>query len=134
MTSLSCPNATANAPVGNVGCFPRGKRAAIVRQLPPSLVSFLLCFRVSIPPAVRRQAYSFTTDGYGIFNVAVHTNFGACRTHGGGGGGGGGWEGGTNKPAQELTRIERQKKMFLTLPRLRIEPRAFGFEYFFPTL
>ena len=25
------------------------------------------------------ETYSFTTDGYGIFNV--HTNLGACRTH-----------------------------------------------------
>ena len=39
------------------------------------------------------EAYSFTTDGYRIFNV--RTNLGGCRTHQGGSG--------TNKSAQELT-------------------------------
>ena len=40
------------------------------------------------------EAYSFTTDGYGILNV--YTNVGVCRTHKGGSG--------INKFAQELTR------------------------------
>ena len=31
-------------------------------------------FQFSLPPA-----YSFTTDGYGIFNV--HAELGACHTH-----------------------------------------------------
>ena len=44
------------------------------------------------------EAYSFTTDGYGIFNV--RTTVGACRTHEG--------ESGTNKSAQELTWRDRK--------------------------
>ena len=57
------------------------------------------------------EAYSFTTDGYGIFSVL--TNLRACRTHegeGGGSGGEGGRGGGsdTNKSAQEL--IQRDIK------------------------
>ena len=48
------------------------------------------------------EACSFTTNGYGIFNV--HTNLEACRTHEGGGGGGGGGASGTNKSANVLTR------------------------------
>ena len=43
------------------------------------------------------KAYSFTTDGYGIFNS--RTNLSACRTDEGGS-----W---TNKHAQELTRRDR---------------------------
>ena len=39
------------------------------------------------------EAYSFTTDGYEIFNVRTH--LGARRTHEGGSG--------TNQSAQELT-------------------------------
>ena len=59
----------------NLGCFPWGKRAAIVQRYPAFF--FFPCvqfFRVSISPAVRHN--SFTTDGYGIFNVRtnlVHT-------------------------------------------------------------
>ena len=41
------------------------------------------------------EAYSFTTDGYGIFNVRIRRYVGVCRTHewlgvGGGVGGRGG--------------------------------------------
>ena len=59
--------------------------------------SFEQCYRVSIPPAAA-DAYSFTTDGYGIFNIrtiwvrAVHTKGGS----------------GTNNSAQELTRMDRK--------------------------
>ena len=63
------------------------------------------------------EAYSFTTDGYEIFNV--RTNLGACSTHEGGSD--------TNKSAQELTR--GTEKLSLTLPRQGIEPRVFGFEF-----
>ena len=45
-----------------------------------------------------REAYSITTDGYGVFNV--RTTFGACRTHE--------EESGTNKPAQKLTLRDRK--------------------------
>ena len=48
-------------------------------------------FCVTITPAVR---LSFTTDGYGIFNV--RTSLGACHTHEGGSG--------TNKSEQERRR------------------------------
>ena len=54
------------------------------------------------------EAYSFTTDGYGIFNV--RTNVGACCAHEGEEGGGvrGGWGGGagTNKPV--CTRVDSE--------------------------
>ena len=44
------------------------------------------------------EAYYFTTDGYGIFNV--RTLLGACHTHEGGSG--------TNRSTQELTRRDRK--------------------------
>ena len=99
---------------GNSDCFPRGKRAPIVRwaiQLPPPPLVFS-CFHTTVC-----EAYSFKTDGYGIFNVRTHV--GACRTHEGGSG--------TNKSAQELTR--GTEKLFLAPPRKGIEPKTFGFQF-----
>ena len=66
----------------------------------PSFSPCVQCFRVS-----GCQAYSFTTDRYGIFNVS--TPLGACRTHEWRGGG---WGGGRvhNKFAPELTRRDRK--------------------------
>ena len=58
----------------------------------------LLCAEVSCLHTTGTEAYSFTTDGYGIFNVRA--NMGACRTHEGGSG--------TNKPAHELIRRDRK--------------------------
>ena len=58
--------------------------------------------RVSIPPAVT-EAYSFTTDGYGIFNVRTH--LGAHRDMKG-------WSS-TNKSAQDLTRRDRKLNCLL---------------------
>ena len=54
------------------------------------------------------EAYCFTTDGQGIFNVLA--NLGACRTREWGGGvGGGRGEVRANKSAQELlTRMDRK--------------------------
>ena len=61
------------------------------------------------------DAYSFTTDGYGIFNVCI--NLGACRTHEEGSG--------TNKSAQKWTRRDRREKQIcITLPSQGIEPRG----------
>ena len=83
------------------------------------------CFCVAITD---REAYSFTTDGYGIFNV--RTNLGACRTHervGVGGGGGRGGRGGssTNKFAQKLSRRDK-KKMFLAMSGKGMKCKVFG--------
>ena len=65
------------------------------------------CVRACVCVCVRNVlflAYSFTTDGYGIFNV--RTNLGTCRTHEvWSGGGGGGLN--TNKSAQDLTRLDK---------------------------
>ena len=73
----------------NLGCFPQRKQAAIVQRYP----AFLPVCSVFVLPTTSCEAYSFTTDGYVIFNV--HTNLGARHTHEGGSG--------TNKSAQELT-------------------------------
>ena len=49
---------------GNLCCFPRGKQAAIVwRYLLFSLCAMFSCFHTT-----GCEAYSFTTNGYGIFN------------------------------------------------------------------
>ena len=83
----------------NSGCFPRGKRAAIVRRYPdcfPFLCAVFSCFDTT-----GCEAYSFTTAGYGIFNVRTH--LGACHAHSGGSG--------TNRSAQELTRMDTHKNV-----------------------
>ena len=70
-------------------------------------------FCVSIPPA---EAYSLTTDGYGIFKL--RTNLGVRCTHNGGGGGevGGFGLSSTRKSAQELTRRDRKTYPHLSPP------------------
>ena len=81
---------------GNSGYYPRGMRAAIVRRYPASffpLCAEFVCFRTT-----GCEDYSFTTDGYRIFNVRTHV--GAFRIHEG--------ESGTNKSAQEWTRRNRK--------------------------
>ena len=65
----------------------------------------MLYFCVIIPSAVR--PYSFTTDGYGIFNVRKIV-LGACRTDEDGSD--------TNKSAQELTRRDIKKHCFSPCP------------------
>ena len=72
---------------GNSGCFPPEKASSHSAALPKFLkrVSYVQCFCVSIPPAVR--PILFTTDGYGIFDVCTKFNVGAYRTHEGGRGG-----------------------------------------------
>ena len=62
--------------------------------------------------SVSREAYSFTTDGYGLFNL--YTILGACCTHTKGG----------SRHKQVCTRVdsERQNKLFFILPRQGIEP------------
>ena len=98
---------------GNSGCFPLGKRAAIVLHNPA--FSFLCAvFSLVVFPYHRLWSYSFTTDGHGIFNV--RTNLDTCRTHEGGSG--------TTKSAQELTRRDR-KTVPYPIPLQGIEPRFF---------
>ena len=81
---------------GNSRCFSRGKRAATVRRFQAlfSLCTMFSCFHTNAC-----EAYSFTTNGYGIF-INVRTNLAACHTHEGGGGVGEG-RSGTSKSAQE---------------------------------
>ena len=62
---------------GNSGWFPLGKRAAIERRYPD--LFYFLCAVFSYFHTTGCEAYSFTTDGYGNFNM--RTNVGACRTH-----------------------------------------------------
>ena len=82
---------------GNLGCFSQGKLAAIARCYAAlgffPLWAMFLCLHTT-----GSEAYSFTTDRYGIFNV--RTNLGACCSHEGGSG--------TNKSAQELTQRDRK--------------------------
>ena len=66
---------------------------ALTLTLQPFIYGLATLFRVSIPPA----AYSFATDGSGIFKVCTHV--GVCRMHVG--------VSYTNKSAQEL--IHRDK-------------------------
>ena len=70
------------------------------------------------------EAYSFQTDGYGIFNIS--TNFDECCTREWWGGRGGG-----SVYEQVYTRVDTggMVKLFLTLPHQGIEPRVFGFEF-----
>ena len=95
---------------GNSGCFPWGKRAAIVRCY------LFFFFQFSFFHTTGCEVYSFTTDGCGIFNMRTH--LGACCTHEGGSG--------TNKSAhQELTQRDKKKHLSLTLPHQSVEPRVF---------
>ena len=64
---------------GNSGCCPLGKLAAIVQRYStvfvfPCVQCFRQCFHTT-----GGEAYSFTTDGYGIFKM--RTYLGACRAH-----------------------------------------------------
>ena len=66
-------------PQGNSGCFPQGKPGATVElpnlnQITSPVYAVLLCDHTT-----SCEAYSFTTDGYGIFNV--RTILGAYHTH-----------------------------------------------------
>ena len=87
--------------MANSGWFP-GKASSHSTALPNFSP---LCAVFSFFHTTGCDAYSFTTDGYGIFNVSI-TDLGACRTHEGGRGRGGGGSG-TNKSAHELTRKDR---------------------------
>ena len=89
---------------GNSSCFPRGKRAAIVRGY-PALLWVFLCAVFSCVHTNGCDACSFTTYGYGIFNV--RTNVCACRTHEGGSG--------TNK--QAYTRVDWEGQTHFRSPR-----------------
>ena len=71
--------------MGHSGRFPRGKPAATVtlpnhNYFTSFVYAVLLCDHTN-----GCEAYSFTTDGYGIFIVRTH--FCLCRTHERGGGG-----------------------------------------------
>ena len=63
------------------------------------------------------EAYSFTTDEYGFFNV--RTNVRACLTH----------KGGQTQTNLLKGWLEETEKLLFTLPRQVIEPRVFGFEF-----
>ena len=71
---------------------------------------------------IGREAYSFTTDGYGVFNV--RKNVGACSTHEGERGVGGG---GGVRYKQVCTRVASER-LSLTLTHQGIEPRILSFE------
>ena len=74
------------------GCFPCGKPAATARRYPASS-----CFLFTVFSCLHTtgcESYSFTTDGYGIFNM---------RTHEGGSG--------TNESGKELTRKDRKNSL-----------------------
>ena len=90
----------------------------------PSFTPSPLCAVFACIHTTGCEAYSFTTDEYGIFNV--RTNVGACRTREEGGGGG---SSGTNKSRVASEGYIYIYKLFLTLPRQRFEPRVFGFEF-----
>ena len=89
-------------PMGKSGRFSQGKPATTESRY-PTLINYQPSV-YSIFCVTGCKAYSFTTDGYGIFNG--RTQFCARRTHEGEGGGGSGT---TNKSAQELTRRDRKK-------------------------
>ena len=63
-------------------CFPQEKRAGIVQTATQLISPFFLCAMFSCFYITGCEAYTFTTDGYGIFNV--RTDLGACHTHQGG--------------------------------------------------
>ena len=65
--------------IENSGCFPRGGKQADIGALLPSFVFFFLLAAFSCFYTISREAYSFTTDGHGIFKV--RTNLGACHIH-----------------------------------------------------
>ena len=67
---------------GEFGPFSPGKASSHSARNPPCF--FLLCAVFSWFHTTGCEAYSFTTDGYGIFNV--RTNVRACRRHEGGSG------------------------------------------------
>ena len=68
---LSCPNAMFEI-FGQLPP-PRGKLAVIVRRYITQLFSFFfLCAVFSSFHTIGCEAYSFTTDGYGIFKVRTH--------------------------------------------------------------
>ena len=76
--------------IENPGCFPRGKRATIARRYIASFFGGegggvgVLCAACLCVHATGYEADSFTTDGYGIFNVSTHLS--AWRLRGGGAG------------------------------------------------
>ena len=117
---------------GNSDCFSPGKRTAIVRRYPAFLIIFLppLCSVLSCIHIAGCEAYSFTTYGYGIFNV--RRNLGACRrlrTKGREEGGEGG-RGVRHRQICTTADSERQTKNCPSnLHRQGIEPRVFGFGF-----
>ena len=76
--------------------IPGGNRAATVRRYPAffllTLRAVFSCFHTD-----GYEAYSLTTDGYGIFNV--RTKLGACRSQ----------EGGVRRKSAQELKSERQK-------------------------
>ena len=70
-----CPNAMH----GKFGMLSLGKASSHSAALPRSLLLFFLCVVFSCLRTFHCEAYSFTTDGYGIFNMRA--NLGACYAH-----------------------------------------------------
>ena len=62
---------------GQFGLLSPGKASSHSTALPSFI--FTMCALFSCLHTTGCEAYSFTTDEYGIFNM--HTNVGACRTH-----------------------------------------------------
>ena len=107
---LSCPMQCTR----NLGCFPRGNRAGVVRHCPIVFPEWSF-FRVFIPPAAEptllRQMHMGCLTCAQIWVRVVHTKGDQAQTrlHKS-------WLGGT-------------EKLCLTLPRQGIEPSGFGFEF-----
>ena len=68
--SLFCPNRMH----GNFGgCFTPGKASShSTAALPSFVILFLICSVFACFHTTGCEAYSFTTDGYGIVNVRTH--------------------------------------------------------------
>ena len=84
--------------------------------LPPT-IPLPLCAVFSFFHTTGCGAYSFTADGYGIFNVRTKCGYAMY----------------TRKGARHkvCTRVDSggTEKLFVTLPRQRFKPRVFGFEF-----
>ena len=109
-----------NFPMGNWCRFPLRKARCDSRSTQPSLIPSLMYAIFWCDRTTGCEAYSFTADGYGIFNMCT-INLGARCTHEGGSG--------TNKSAKQLTRKDLKKNLLLTLPHQGIEPRVFRFDF-----
>ena len=112
--------------MGNLGCFPRGKRAAMQRRYPASVLSMCAvfsCFHTTCCEASSVMTPTlFRHMDMGSLTLA-HIWTRGCRGRGGGGGARHKVCARVDSDAQEKTQL------FLTLPRQGFEPcMVFGFE------